>query len=496
MATTCLMGQTGPAAELAGYGYHAAAVSGFYEITGWDDRPPAGPFNAYTDTIAPRFLATTLLAALDHRRRTGEGQFIDQAQMESALHFLGPQLLDVQVSGHQRPAQRQRRPGTASRTTPTRAPATTSGARSRSRPTSSGRRCARCSASRRGRWTRRSTRVAGRRAAAATDRPRARPRSPSRHEPRELMELLQAAGVPAGMVQRSSDHQLDPQLAHRAFFRRLRAPGDGRGALRGPPVPRSPATTTARASRRRASASTPTRCSPRCSASTTTRSARSSPAAPAADASVQDAGVPWCPRADVLRCPTVNRRGLSVVVLVASVALGLGACSSDASSSTTTKASTTTAATTTTTALAPVGSASDQLCAARETLRTSITDLSKVDVVKNGTSAITAQLDTIKTNLSAGALRGRQRRAATGRRVPDGARRAADRRRQRWHASRGRGGHVPARRGDDRLHVAHQPRQPELPVARRPPRTAAMSSRLADRPNLGGPRSTPFERSR
>ncbi len=90
-----------------------------------------------------------------------------------------------------------------------------------------------------------------------------------------------------------------------------------------------------------------------------------------------------------------------MVVLVASVALGLGACSSDASSSTTTKASTTTAATTTTTALAPVGSASDQLCAARETLRTSITDLSKVDVVKNGTSAITAQLDTIKTNLDA-----------------------------------------------------------------------------------------------
>ncbi len=99
MATTCLLGQTGPAARLAGYGYHAAAVSGFYEITGWDDRPPAGPFNAYTDTIAPRFLTTALLAALDHRRRTGEGQFIDQAQMESALHFLAPELIDVQVTG-------------------------------------------------------------------------------------------------------------------------------------------------------------------------------------------------------------------------------------------------------------------------------------------------------------------------------------------------------------------------------------------------------------
>ena len=110
MATTCLLGQTGPAARLAGYGYHAAAVSGFYEITGWDDRPPAGPFNAYTDTIAPRFLTTVLLAALDHRRRTGEGQFIDQAQMESALHFLAPELLEVQVSGVNVATQRQPRP--------------------------------------------------------------------------------------------------------------------------------------------------------------------------------------------------------------------------------------------------------------------------------------------------------------------------------------------------------------------------------------------------
>ncbi len=99
MASTCLMGQTGPAAKLAGYGYHAAAVCGFYEVTGWDDRPPGGPFNAYTDTIAPRFLAATLIAALDHRRRTGEGQYIDQAQMESSLHFLAPELLDVQVTG-------------------------------------------------------------------------------------------------------------------------------------------------------------------------------------------------------------------------------------------------------------------------------------------------------------------------------------------------------------------------------------------------------------
>jgi hypothetical protein len=121
MASTCLLGQTGPAAALAGYGYHAAAICGFYEITGWDDRPPAGPFNAYTDTIAPRFLAATLMAALDHRRRTGQGQYVDQAQMESALYFLAPEILDYQAA-YAAAAKNalHRRP-----TTPTRAPAPT-----------------------------------------------------------------------------------------------------------------------------------------------------------------------------------------------------------------------------------------------------------------------------------------------------------------------------------------------------------------------------------
>ena len=41
------------------------------------------------------------------------------------------------------------------------------------------------------------------------------------------MQLLQSAGVPAGVVQRSSDHLEDPQLAHRRFFRRLPHPEMG-----------------------------------------------------------------------------------------------------------------------------------------------------------------------------------------------------------------------------------------------------------------------------
>ena len=56
MASTCLMGQTGSAASFAGFGFHAGAIAGYYEITGWPDLPPDGPWTAYTDTISPRFL--------------------------------------------------------------------------------------------------------------------------------------------------------------------------------------------------------------------------------------------------------------------------------------------------------------------------------------------------------------------------------------------------------------------------------------------------------
>jgi len=98
MVRTCLMGQSGPLARFAGYGNLAAAISGFSNLGGWPDRAPAGPFSAYTDYVSPRFIAAGILAALEHRRRTGEGQLVDLSQAEAALHFLTPALLDYAVN--------------------------------------------------------------------------------------------------------------------------------------------------------------------------------------------------------------------------------------------------------------------------------------------------------------------------------------------------------------------------------------------------------------
>ncbi len=99
MLSSCLMGQAGPLSKFAGFGNMAAAIAGFYSVTGWPDRPPAGPFGAYTDYVSPRFTVAAVLAALDHRDRSGEGQYIDQSQAEAALHFLTPALLDYTVNG-------------------------------------------------------------------------------------------------------------------------------------------------------------------------------------------------------------------------------------------------------------------------------------------------------------------------------------------------------------------------------------------------------------
>jgi crotonobetainyl-CoA:carnitine CoA-transferase CaiB-like acyl-CoA transferase len=101
MLSSCLMGQTGPLARFAGFGNLAAALCGFYNLVGWPDRLPSGPFSAYTDYIAPRFGLATLMAALIHRKRTGKGQYIDQAQAESALQFLTLPILDTVGSGRQ-----------------------------------------------------------------------------------------------------------------------------------------------------------------------------------------------------------------------------------------------------------------------------------------------------------------------------------------------------------------------------------------------------------
>ncbi len=99
MLSTSLMGQRGPLSTFAGFGNLAGAITGFYELTGWPDRSPAGPFLAYTDYLAPRFSIATLLAVLRGRDRTGAGCHVDFAQAEAAIHHVATAVLEYTVNG-------------------------------------------------------------------------------------------------------------------------------------------------------------------------------------------------------------------------------------------------------------------------------------------------------------------------------------------------------------------------------------------------------------
>jgi benzylsuccinate CoA-transferase BbsF subunit len=99
MLSTCMQGQTGPHRDYPGFGNLMAALAGFYHIAGYSDSELCPPYGAYTDFIAPRFSACALIAALDYRRRTGKGQYIDMAQYEAALHNLAPALIEYFAAG-------------------------------------------------------------------------------------------------------------------------------------------------------------------------------------------------------------------------------------------------------------------------------------------------------------------------------------------------------------------------------------------------------------
>lgn len=100
MVSSCLQGQTGPHKDYPGFGGQGSALGGYNFLTGWPDREPVGPYGTITDSLAPRFVASALAAALLYRRRTGRGVHLDVSQVEAAVYSLSPWVLDYVVNGH------------------------------------------------------------------------------------------------------------------------------------------------------------------------------------------------------------------------------------------------------------------------------------------------------------------------------------------------------------------------------------------------------------
>lgn len=97
--STSLLGCNGPFSAFGGTGSMACALAGFGEISGWADRGPSPPYGAYSDYFCQRFNSMALIAALEYRRRTGKGQWIEQSQSESSLQLFSPLIMDYTISG-------------------------------------------------------------------------------------------------------------------------------------------------------------------------------------------------------------------------------------------------------------------------------------------------------------------------------------------------------------------------------------------------------------
>jgi benzylsuccinate CoA-transferase BbsF subunit len=239
MLSTCNMGQTGPRADTPGFGSQLSALAGLCGLTGLRSGPPMLLYGPYIDFIASALGTAAVLAALDRRRRTGQGGCIDVSQYECGLMFIAGALLDYEMTG-----QIAERDGNAD---PVAAPHGAYFCRD-------------------GRWLALScwndaefaglAEIIGR-PGLATD-PRFR-RPEARHQHRDALDavlsawcrtgdaeaiatLLQHADIAAYPVNTIADLFTDPQLAHRRTWRRRRHPviGDQAYYFPGFDLPRMP----------------------------------------------------------------------------------------------------------------------------------------------------------------------------------------------------------------------------------------------------------------
>jgi len=102
-------GQDGPYADRAGYDFMIQAMGGLMSITGRPDgEPVGGPMRvgvAVADLFTGMYTAVAVLAALFRREKTGEGAHIDMALLDTQLAVLANQASNFLVSGEDPPRQ-------------------------------------------------------------------------------------------------------------------------------------------------------------------------------------------------------------------------------------------------------------------------------------------------------------------------------------------------------------------------------------------------------
>jgi crotonobetainyl-CoA:carnitine CoA-transferase CaiB-like acyl-CoA transferase len=92
-------GQTGPYASRAGYDYLAQGMGGIMSLTGEPDGEPMKVGIGIADIMCGMYASSAILAALHHRQKTGEGQHIDLALLDTQVAWLTYEGLNYLTSG-------------------------------------------------------------------------------------------------------------------------------------------------------------------------------------------------------------------------------------------------------------------------------------------------------------------------------------------------------------------------------------------------------------
>jgi crotonobetainyl-CoA:carnitine CoA-transferase CaiB-like acyl-CoA transferase len=235
MLSTSGYGDRGPCRDYVTWGPNIEALSGLGALSGLPGRDCAITQYAYPDALSALHGLFAVMCALDHRNRTGAGQYISLSQFETTVAALGPVMMELLVNGRE-----PQRPGNGS------LHAAPHG-------------CYRCAGEDRwcaiavssdAEWERlrevlddpdwaRDPRFATRAArlenAAELDR---RIEAWTRERtPGEVMTRLQGAGIAAGVVQNVEDQlHHDPQLRARRFFEEIDHLKKGRVVASGIPL--------------------------------------------------------------------------------------------------------------------------------------------------------------------------------------------------------------------------------------------------------------------
>ncbi len=94
-------GQTGPYRKDISYGTTAGALSGIYGLCGYEGREPLEPGWICAESVAAVTGALSVVAALIHRARTGEGQHIDVAMLETTEMVMPEALMEFAMNGRE-----------------------------------------------------------------------------------------------------------------------------------------------------------------------------------------------------------------------------------------------------------------------------------------------------------------------------------------------------------------------------------------------------------